>query len=71
MDNEALTKELREQRALLEQIYVSVEKTRKYYLWTMIVTVIFFVLPLIAMVFAIPYFMSTYSDILSGASLGI
>ncbi len=50
--------------ALLEQkidaIYQSVEKTRKYFLWTMIITVAVVVLPLIGLVFVIPSFMQNY-----------
>ncbi|MFA6554007.1 MAG: hypothetical protein WCS89_00690 [Candidatus Paceibacterota bacterium] len=71
MNNEELTKELREQRNLLEQIYISAEKTRKYFLWSMIGTIIVFVLPLIAVVMIAPYFMSTYSGLLDGSSLGL
>ena len=44
----------------IDAIYVSVEKTRKYFKWTMIVTIVLFVLPLIGLVFAIPAFMSSY-----------
>lgn len=66
-----MQKELEEQRALIEKIYVSVEKTRKYYLWTMWGTVIVFVVPLIALAFVIPYFMSTYSSYLTGSGLGL
>ena len=71
MNNEELSKELREQRIIIEQIYTSVEKTRKYFLWTMIGTIVAFVLPLVAIAIIMPYFVSTYSDILNGASLGI
>jgi hypothetical protein len=69
--NSNFEKELRDQRELIEKIYVSVEKTRKYYLWTMWGTIIVFVLPLIAMAFALPYFMSTYSSYLTGSELGL
>jgi len=44
----------------IDAIYVSVEKTRKYFQWTMIITVVLFVLPLIGLIFAIPAFMSSY-----------
>jgi uncharacterized membrane-anchored protein len=43
----------------LAAIYKSVEATRKYFKWTMIITVALFVLPLIGLVFAIPSFLST------------
>jgi len=59
--------ELTERLSVLEQkvdaMYASVEKLRKYFLWTGIITVALFVLPLIGLVFAIPSFLSTYSQI--------
>ena len=61
--------ELRQKIEMLEKkidaIYVSVEKTRKYILWTVIVTVVLFVLPAIGLVFVIPQFISTYSGIMN------
>lgn len=57
--------ELKQKLATLEQkvdaIHVSVEKTRKYFLAVLIVSVIAFVLPLIGLVFAVPSFLDTYS----------
>jgi hypothetical protein len=44
----------------IEAVYVSVEKTRKYFKWTMIITVALFVIPLIGLLFAIPSFMTNY-----------
>lgn len=54
------------QDAKLQAIFVSVEKTRKYFLWIFWVTIIAFVLPLLGLVFAIPSFISTYSTMLNG-----
>lgn len=56
-------KKLEEQ---IGKIYISVEKTRKYFQWTLIITVIVFVLPLLLMVFAIPSFIRTYSSLMNG-----
>lgn len=53
----------------IDAIYVSVEKTRKYFQWTMIITIVLFVLPLVGLVFAIPAFISSYTTTLQG--LGI
>jgi hypothetical protein len=50
----------------VEEIYTSVEKTRKYFYWTLIATLVVFVLPIIGMLFAIPSFLSNYSDALGG-----
>jgi hypothetical protein len=66
-----LQKKLEEQDKKLEAIYKSVEKMRKYFLWTMIITIIVIVLPLIGLAFAIPSFMTNYVTPLSNLnSLG-
>lgn len=61
MDAEFLQK-FSEQEQKLDAIYVSVEKTRKYFLWTMIITVATVVLPLLALVFVLPWFLKTLSN---------
>jgi len=67
---EELLKKLEEQDKKIDAIYVSVEKTRKYILWTVVSTVVLFVLPLIALALVIPWFMSTmqgtYGSLLQG-----
>lgn len=50
----------------IDAIYVSAEKTRKYFLWTMWGTIIMFILPLIALGFVIPMFLSNYVDSMQG-----
>jgi type IV secretory pathway component VirB8 len=45
---------LAEQDAKLNAIYESVEKTRKYFLTTIIISVVVMVLPLIGLVFVLP-----------------
>jgi hypothetical protein len=45
----------------IDDIFVSAEKTRKYFLAVLVITVIAFVLPLIGLVFAIPQFISMLS----------
>lgn len=59
--DEELKRRLDTQDEKLSLIYISVEKTRKYFLWTMIGTIVMFVLPLIGLFFAIPFFLSTLS----------
>jgi predicted ferric reductase len=58
-----LTQRLATLEEKVDKMYASVEKLRKYFLWTGIITVLLFVLPLIGLVFAIPSFLSTYSQI--------
>ena len=59
MDTE-IAKRLDEQAAKIDAVYASVEKTRKYFLWTMLVTLAFLVLPIIGLFFAVPSFLSNY-----------
>lgn len=60
------TQHLAELEKKINAIYISVEKTRKYFLFTMWTTVIMFVLPLIALAFVIPMFLSSYVGSLEG-----
>ncbi len=56
---EELKKRLDAQDTLLAMIYKSVEKTRKYFMWTLIVSLVMFVLPLLGLFFVIPVFLRT------------
>ncbi len=55
-----LKQKIESQQFKIDAIYVSVEKTRKYFLWTFIITVVLFVLPLIGLIFVMPSFLSIY-----------
>ena len=66
MMDEDLRKELAAQRELLEKVYRSSEKMRKYFKWTLIITVALVVLPLIGLIFAIPVFFSSFSQLYQG-----
>ena len=57
MEQEILNR-LAAQEELLQKVYVSSEKTRKYFMWTLISSVVLFVLPLIGLLFAIPALLS-------------
>ena len=61
MDQELL-KKIEELDKKTEEIYRSVEKTRKYFLWTLIITALVIVLPLIGLMFVIPQFLNTYTS---------
>ncbi len=63
---EEIKRRLDVQGELLEKIYISTEKTRKYFLWTLIVSLIVFILPLIGLVFVLPSFLSMYTSTLGG-----
>ena len=58
---EDILKKIEEQDKKLEAIYRSVEKMRKYFLWTLIITVIMIILPLIGLAFALPLYLKAYN----------
>jgi len=65
MEQEML-KKLEVQDEKIEKIYISVEKTRKYFLWTLIITLAVFILPLFGLLFIIPPFLDSYGTALQG-----
>lgn len=64
---EEILKKIKEQDKKLEEIYQSIEKTRKYFLWTLIVTAIMIILPLFGLIFAIP----TFLNALNAGNIGL
>ena len=62
-----MDEDMKQRMAMLEgkidAIYQTTEKTRKYFLWTLIVTLALVVLPAIGLLFAVPSFMATYSSL--------
>lgn len=61
MENDILQK-FEEQDKKLDDIYKSIEKMRKYFLWTLIVTIATVVLPLIALVLILPWFIKVITS---------
>jgi hypothetical protein len=57
-----ILKKFEEQDKKLGDICKSIEQMKKYFLWTLIITVVMIVLPLIGLAVAIPQFLSTYSQ---------
>ena len=62
-----LSEKIEEQDKKLEEIYRSIEKMRKYFLWTLVVTIAVIILPLIGMLFIIPQFLKT----ITGSGVGL
>ena len=56
---EEILKKFEEQNQKLDRIYDSTEKSRKYFLWSLLFNVVMFILPLIALAFVIPWFIKT------------
>ena len=61
MDKEILEKFERQEKKL-DEIYKSAEKTRRYFLWTLIITVLTILLPLVALAFILPWFFKMLSS---------
>lgn len=66
MDEELLQR-LDAQEKKIDAIYKSVEKTRRYFKWTLIITIALIVLPAIGLIFVIPFYLNTLN--LSGLGL--
>lgn len=55
-------KKIEEQQIKIDAMYESVEKLRKYFLWTLIITVVTIVLPIVAMMLILPALLSSLSS---------
>ncbi len=64
MEQEIL-RQIAVQNEVLQKVFVSVEKTRKYFMWTLIVTLALFILPLVGLMFAIPVLLNNMSTMLA------
>jgi type II secretory pathway component PulF len=65
-NEEQILEMLSRSQELLQKTYESAEKTRKYFLYTTIITILMIVLPLIGLLLIIPQFLETYSDMTEG-----
>ena len=66
MDQE-IKNTLAEQSAKIDALYISVEKTRKYFLITMWVTVLAIILPILGVLVIGPSFVNSYTQMLEVA----
>lgn len=57
-----LLEKLEKMEKRIEETHALANKTYKIFLWTMIATVVMFVLPLIALIFVIPYFLNAITN---------
>lgn len=62
MEQDILNK-IAEQDKKLDEIHKVMKRLQNYFKWTFIITLVFFVLPLIGLVFVIPQFLSVYSGL--------
>jgi uncharacterized membrane protein (DUF485 family) len=60
MEQDILQK-IEEQGGKIDEMYRSVEKLRKYFLWTLIIAVAMILIPIIGLIIFIPRFLNIYS----------
>jgi hypothetical protein len=48
----------------MDDLKRSIDGLKKVFLWTLIISIVLFVLPLIGLLFIVPQFLSNYSNIL-------
>lgn len=63
---EEILKKINEQDVKIQAIWESVEKTRKYFLYTLIASFATFILPLIGLIFAIPFLLNSLTKSMEG-----
>jgi len=60
-----ILQKLEEQDKKISEIHAFTQKTNRYFFWTMVLTIVFFVLPLFGLLFAVPYLLSSISSFYS------
>ena len=63
MNNEEISKKLEEVSAKINEVYEVTHKLTTYFKWTLIVTGLMIVLPLVGLLFAIPSYLKTLDAI--------
>lgn len=58
--NSVVLQKLIEQEVKIEKIYASVERTRKYFLATLILSILMIILPLIGLAFTLPSLLRSF-----------
>ena len=61
-----LKAQIAEQQKQLDAILKSVEKTQKYFRAVLWITIITLVIPLLALIFVVPFLLSSYTSSLGG-----
>lgn len=69
MNEQDIQQQLHEQQQALTKIYISVEKTRKYMLWSGIASLVFFILPLVIVMIMAPRIIGTVTSSMNLGSL--
>ena len=70
MPDQETSEALKQLNEKIDTVYLSVEKTRKYMLWSLIMQLAVVLLPLVVLMFAVPFLLSSLSN-LSGLYQGL
>ena len=69
--DEHILRKIEELERKVDATLEAVEKTRKYFMWFLILSLLALFLPLIGMMLALPYFLTTLTGTLSGGLNGL
>jgi len=64
--DEKIIQKIEAQAKKLEEIYASVEKMRKYFLWTLIISAGMVILPMLGLIIIIPWFLKVMGSAYQG-----
>ncbi|MFZ2970731.1 MAG: hypothetical protein WA063_06285 [Minisyncoccia bacterium] len=65
-NEEQILEILKQNQEMIAKTYASAEKMRKYFLYSLLITIVMFVLPLIGLIIVIPMFINTYVNTYQG-----
>jgi len=60
---DTLEQKIEELEKKIDKLQSSISKLNKIFFWTLVITVLLFVLPLVGLLFVIPQFLSTYTNL--------
>jgi uncharacterized BrkB/YihY/UPF0761 family membrane protein len=69
MQEQETTQKIKEINEKLDKIYTSTEQTRKYFKWTMIISLVVIVLPFIGLLLLIPTVVGLFSGVSGGGDI--
>jgi hypothetical protein len=62
--DEELRNKIETMSGQMDAVHKSVERLRKFFMWTLIITAAMFILPLIGLLFLIPWYLNTISGLI-------
>jgi cation transport ATPase len=63
---EQILQKLEEQTAAIEKMQKTVDQLRKYFLWTLVITIVTVILPIIGLAILIPWLLQSMTSSLQG-----